>query len=52
MSNRREPLTNEMVHYIQSKGKKLEKQGMMDNLHLAMSNWLTLGMQAGFCISE
>ena len=24
----------------------------MDNLHLAMSNWMTLGMQAGFRISE
>ena len=52
MPNRREPLTNEMVHYIQDKGKTLEKQGLKDNLYLSMSNWLTLGMQGGFRISE
>ena len=52
MPNRREPLTNEKVHYIQSKGKQFKKQGMMDNIHLAMSNWLILGMEVGFRISE
>ena len=52
MFNRREPLANEMVYYIQTKGKQIEKQGMKDNLYMAMENWLTLGIQAGFCISE
>ena len=45
-------LANEMVYYIQTKGKQIEKQGMKDNLYMAMENWLTLGMQAGFRISE
>ena len=52
MPNRLEPLTNEILNYIQDKGKKLDNLGRKDSLKTDMENWLTLGMQAGFRISK
>ena len=36
--NRREPLTGEIVKYIQDKGKQLNIVGLKGNLHTAMAN--------------
>lgn len=52
MPNRLEPLTNEILNYIQDKGKKLDNLDRKDSLKTDMENWLTLGMQAGFRISK
>jgi hypothetical protein len=45
--NRREPVSKQMIDYIASKGKKLHKK-IPDNIYLALSDWLILGMQSGF----
>ena len=45
--DRREPLTKDMVEYIIDKGKELSKTNP-DNIYLSLSDWLVLGLQAGF----
>ena len=52
MYNRYEPLTNETAKYIKDKSKHLKNLGLKYNFYTVMSNWLTLGMQTGFRLSE
>jgi hypothetical protein len=45
--NRREPLTKEIIDYIHKKRSKLAKCNP-NNLYLALTDWLILGLQSGF----
>ena len=45
--NRKEPITKELIQYIINKGNKLSKQNP-NNLYAALSDWLIIGLQAGF----
>ena len=45
--NRREPLTKSMITYIMNKGDSLAKHNP-DNIYSALSDWLVIGLQAGF----
>ena len=47
MPNRREPLTKPIIKYIIQKGKSLASKSA-DNIYLALSDWLILGLQSGF----
>ena len=44
MSNRREPVTTEMIEFIVTKGKTYKDQ---DNIYSSMGDWLIIGEQAG-----
>ena len=50
--NRREPLTWQMVHWVQQKAAQEESMGKQDNIYSVLTNWFTMGMQAGFRKSE
>ena len=45
--DRREPLTKEIIKWVQNKGKKLNKTNK-HNIYTALSDWLVLGLQSGF----
>ena len=47
MPKRREPMTKEMICYIIDKGEKM-KSTNPDNIYIALSDWLIVGLQAGF----
>ena len=47
MPKRREPMTKEMISYIIDKGEKL-KSTNPDNIYTVLSDWLIVGLQAGF----
>ena len=44
--NRREPVTQDMIEYIITKGKSIEENP--DNVYPAFGDWLVLGQQARF----
>ena len=50
--NRREPLTWEMVHWVQQKEAQEESTGKQDNIYTVLANWFTMSMQACFRKSE
>ena len=48
MPNQYEPLTKEMIDYIQMKYKRLENKGHKNILYIAMTNRLIMNLQNGF----
>ena len=50
--NHREPLTWEMVHWVQQEAAQEESAGKQDNIYTVLANWFTMAMQTGFGKSE